>query len=143
MAKKTVEILQKRMWNKSDYCIGVVSINGKYFCESLEDTDRGLDSSMTLEQILEIKKKGKTAIPKGRYKIVWAVSKKFMRPMPYLENVKGFGGIMLHWGNKPEDTDGCPLYGENKKKGMVINSKKTCEKLFDMIKDKTTYITIS
>lgn len=137
-----MEIVQKRMWNKPEYCIGVVSVDGKYFCESIEDTDRGLTSKMSLKKIQEIKVKGKTAIPKGRYQIVWRYSQKFKRSMPFLKDVKGFSGVMIHWGNKPEDTNGCPLYGENKKKGMVINSRTTCEKLFSMIKDVETFITI-
>lgn len=37
-----MEIRVRRVARKSDYTIGKVYINGEYFCDSLEDKDRGL-----------------------------------------------------------------------------------------------------
>ena len=57
-----MEILVERKWKKPNYTIGVMSIDGKRFCETLEDVDRNLNSSMTVEQIKAIKKPNETAI---------------------------------------------------------------------------------
>ena len=68
-----LELLLDRKWKKSDYTIGRLFIDGEYFSNTLEDTDRGLSSEMTAEQIRKIKIQSKTAIPTGRYKITLSV----------------------------------------------------------------------
>lgn len=93
---------------------------GGFLCWTLEDEDRGLHQEMALPQIQRIKVKGKTAIPKGTYKIQLRVSPKFKGrywakeyggKLPYLCNVPGFEGVCIHPGNTPEDTEGCLLPG--------------------------------
>ena len=37
----------KRIARKDKYTIGHLYVNGKYFCDTLEDPDRGLSSSMS------------------------------------------------------------------------------------------------
>lgn len=77
--------------------------NGKsvFFSNTIEDTDRGLTQSMSIEQIKSIKKKSITAIPKGRYEITLnVVSPKYSKKsqwvtycdakMPRLLNVPRF-----------------------------------------------------
>ena len=64
-----MEILLKRIAKKPNYTIGKLYIDGKYFCDTLEDKDRGLLQSMTENEILKIKVKDQTAIPTGKYKI--------------------------------------------------------------------------
>lgn len=108
--------------------------------DTLEDKDRGLTSDMSLAAIKLRKIFGKTAIPTGTYRVELTYSAKFAsRPwakkygglVPEILGVKGFSGVRIHPGNKPEDTDGCPLVGENKVKGQVINSVETYYKLMD------------
>lgn len=41
----------ERRYRKSNYCIGKLYINDKYFSDVLEDPDRGLYDNMSLEEI--------------------------------------------------------------------------------------------
>lgn len=119
-----------RAWKKTGYTISRVYINDEYFgCNCLEDTDRGLDESMSTSEILAIKKKGSTAIPTGTYNVVYTYSPRFGKKLPLLESVKGFDGIRIHSGNTAADTEGCLLFGRNTKPGMVLNSKEWTSKV--------------
>ena len=138
-----MKITLVRTYNNPNYTIGHLYIDGKYFCDTVEDCDRGLDNSMTLKQIQNLKLKGITAIPSGIYKVVLNVQSprlskkaqyKFCKGyVPRLLNVKGFDGVLIHIGNKAEDSLGCILVGENKVKGQVINSTATFHKLYDIL----------
>jgi hypothetical protein len=102
----------KRIAFKEKYTIGKLYINGEYFCDTLEDAVR------------EKKIKHETAIPKGEYEVIMYNSPRFKRLLPLLKDVPNFTGILIHRGNTNADTSGCILVGENKKVGMVLNSKK-------------------
>lgn len=130
-----MELLLKRIYSGSTYTIGHLYIDGNYYCDVLEDTDRGLSSDMTEEEIKKIKVYGKTAIPKGTYKVEVTYSPKFKRYLPILLNVKGFSGIRIHSGNSAEDTLGCLLVGFNKEKGKVLNSRVTSDKLTALLRN--------
>ncbi len=128
-----MDLKLERKYRNNNYCIDKLYINGKYFSDVLEDPDRGLTDSMTLEEIKKIKVKGNTCIPYGTYNITITYSPRFKKNLPLLNNVKGFDGIRIHSGNKPQDTEGCLLPGFNKVKGQVINSKVTTDKLIAQI----------
>ena len=146
-----MKLVLERTFKGSAYTIGKLYVDGDYFCDTLEDVDRGLSSDMPLSEINEKKVYGKTAIPTGTYKVVMnVVSPKFKdrtwaKPwdgkLPRLENVPGYEGILIHVGNKAEDTLGCILVGQNKVKGQVINSTATFDKLMDLL-TQTNDITI-
>ena len=129
-----VEILVKREYKKKDYTIGKMYIDGEYFCETLEDTDRGLTQIMTLSEIKEVKEYGCTAIPTGRYPIAYTYSPRFKKHLPLLLNVPAFEGVRIHSGNTHKDTDGCILLGENKAVGKVFNSRKTMDEFLRVLK---------
>jgi hypothetical protein len=112
----------QRRYRSGDYTIGSLYIDGEYFCDTLEDTDRGLTQTMTPEEIRKIKVPHETAIPTGIYKVVVNLSPAKRRMLPRLLDVPGFSGILIHRGNTKNDSSGCILVGENKVKGKVINS---------------------
>lgn len=128
-----IKLLLKRIARKSSYTIGKLFVDGEYFCDTLEDTDR-LDEGMSLDEIKKLKQPGQTAIPEGLYKVIVNVSPKFKRLLPRLQNVPGFEGVLIHRGNTAKDTAGCILVGENKKVGMVLNSSYYEERLVELLK---------
>ena len=142
-----------RIAKKSTYTIGKLYLNGVYFCDTLEDTDRGLYQGMPLQKIKDLKIKGATAIPKGKYKVTMnVVSPRFSKratyqfcqgKLPRLLNVDGYEGVLIHIGNTAKDTEGCILVGQNKVVGQVINSTVTFQKLYaEMLKYQTIILTI-
>ena len=128
-----MELKLIRKYRCSNYCIDKLYINNEYFSDALEDSDRGLTDTMSLEEIKKIKIKGNTCIPYGTYNITITYSPRFKKNLPLLNNVKGFDGIRIHSGNKPQDTEGCLLPGFNKVKGQVIDSRVTTNKLIAQI----------
>lgn len=118
-----MELLLKRVALKDTYTIGKLYIDGKYFCDTLEDKVRDLNKDGKFDNG-EHKVYGKTAIPYGTYTVVINYSQHFKRNLPLLLNVPYYEGVRIHRGNTPEDTLGCILLGENKQIGKVINSTK-------------------
>ena len=119
---------------RKTYTIGKLYIDGKYFCDTLEDTVMDTNKSGKFDNG-EKKVKGKTAIPYGTYEIKWTYSPRFKKYTPQLMNVPQFEGIRIHAGNSSTDTEGCLLLGENKKVGMVLNSRATINKFYQIIKE--------
>ena len=156
--EETLELLVDRKYKKETYTIGNLYVDGEWFCNTLEDKDRGLKSSMSLEEINEAKVYAETAIPAGRYVVKMdVVSPKYSRVkwykdnfggrMPRLENVKGFSGVLIHPGTTAVDSAGCIIVGLNKKKGNVLESRATFTKLWKKLEEahkrkETIYLTI-
>jgi hypothetical protein len=126
----------RRIAFKPTYTIGKLYIDGNYFCDTVEDVDRGLNDSMTEEEIKKKKVYGETAIPYGTYKVSITYSPKFKKNLPLVEGVKGFSGIRIHSGNTAKDSLGCIIVGKNKKVGMVLDSRVTMEKLMKVFDTK-------
>ena len=135
-----------RRYKCNGYTIGHLYVDGQYFCDTLEDVDRGLADTMTEAEIKAKKLKSITAIPTGVYYVNMTTKsakfgdKPFYRQtcggkLPRLLGVKGFDGILIHCGNTAKDTDGCILVGENKVKGQLINSRETFQRLYAVLKD--------
>jgi len=123
------------------YTLGRLFVDeGGFLCWILEPEDRHLHQDMELETIKARKVKGKTAIPAGRYRIRLRKSPSFggkwyAQPyggkMPYLWGVPGFESVMIHPGNRPEDTAGCLLPGMRQHgiRGQVFESVKAWQDL--------------
>ena len=141
-----MKLTLKRIAKKDTYTIGKLYIDGVYFCDTIEDKDRGLYQTQDLQELQKIKVNSKTAIPTGIYKITLNVTspkfgaKKIYQQickgkLPRLLDVPGYDGVLIHIGNTPEDTAGCILVGQNKVVGKVINSTETFRKFYNKIKD--------
>jgi hypothetical protein len=138
-----MELNIKRIARRETYTVGRLYIDGKYFCDTLEDKDRGLRQDMPTSVIRATKRKGITAIPTGRYRMTLAVqSPKFSKRatyqfcngyLPRLINVPGYDGVLIHIGNTARDTEGCLLVGRNTQVGKVLDSRKTFIELYDRL----------
>lgn len=140
-----MEIIVDRKYKKEDYTIGRLYIDGVFFCNTLEDVDRGLTQQTSIQEINSKKVYGQTAIPTGTYKVTLdVVSPKYSRQskynkiqgkLPRLLDVPGFDGILIHIGNTANDSHGCILVGYNTAKGKVLDSTNTFFKLYDKLKE--------
>lgn len=149
-----MELLLNRIARKETYTIGRLYVDGVRFCDTLEDTDRGLKQTMDLAVLRAKKRRGITAIPAGRYKVTLsAKSPKFSQKkaydfckgyLPRLINVPAYDGVLIHIGNYPKDTEGCILVGKNSKVGAVLESTTTFKLLYEKLKSAKDdiYITI-
>ena len=117
-----LELIRKEFTDKST--IGELYINGKFFCFTLEDKDRGLQSTDPLILINTKKIWGETAIPYGTYEVKLTMSNRFKRVLPILLNVKGYTGVRIHRGNTAEHSHGCPLVGYKKAYNTIFESTK-------------------
>ena len=137
----------ERKWKKATYTIGKLYVNGKFFCNTLEDKDRGLNQNMPLSKIKEVKVAAATAIPTGTYNLrmdiispkyalkPWYVKNCHGARMPRFENIPGYSGVLVHPGNTDKDTMGCLLVGKNDVVGMLTNSKATFLELYNKMYD--------
>lgn len=147
-----MDILLRRIARRETYTIGKLYIDGVYFCDTIEDKDRGLRQDLPASVNAAKKRKGVTAIPTGRYQVVLNVkSPKFSKKkayefcdgyLPRLLNVPAFEGVLIHIGNTAADSEGCILVGENKQVGMVLNSTATFKKLYARLKEAKGHIFI-
>ena len=130
-----LRLMIDRAWKKADYTISRFFVNDERWCECLEDTDRGLASSMSISEVKAKKVYGKTAIPSGKYQVTLTYSPKFRKYLPLVNDVKCFSGIRFHAGNTNRDTEGCILLGKNTKVGMVTNSAYWTDRLIGAVRN--------
>jgi hypothetical protein len=102
-------ITVKRFEYGDNYTIGIMAIDGEFYCYTLED------------KVREVKIAHETAIPEGTYDVIIDYSNRFQKDMPHILKVPGFDGIRIHSGNTDADTDGCILVGMDWQKGDFIN----------------------
>ncbi len=150
-----MKLTLKRTAKKAAYTIGKLYVGGQYFCDTLEDKDRGLTDDMTEIEIARAKVKNETAIPTGTYKVTLdVISPKYSSVafykenanggrVPRLLNVKGYDGILIHAGNTAADTSGCILVGKNTVVGQVTSSRDTFKELYKTLSLSEDDITIT
>ena len=132
-----MKIEVKRIAKRSTYTIGKMYIDGNYFCDTLEDVDRGINQKDSLDTIKKIKVAGATAIPTGTYTLVLSYSNRFKKVMPEILNVPNFSGIRIHCGNSSKDTEGCLLVGkwDGKTENWISDSKNSYNKLYPLLEE--------
>lgn len=139
-----MKLTLKRIAKRNTYTIGKLYIDGKYFCDTIEDKDRGLKQTMSISEIKSKKVYSQTAIPTGTYKVAMNVvspkmSKKAVYQqicngrVPRLLNVPGYEGVLIHIGNTAEHSAGCVLVGKNTVVGKVLNSTETFRNLYAIL----------
>lgn len=139
-----MDLRLKRIAKRATYTIGRLFIDGVYFCDTIEDCDRGLDQSLPVSVNRAKKVRGETAIPTGRYQVTLGVqSPRFSQRkqysfckgyLPRLLNVPAFDGVLIHIGNTAKDSEGCILVGKNKEVGKVLESTATFHALYEKLK---------
>ncbi len=136
-----MQLKLKRIAKKTTYTIGRLFVDGVRFCDTLEDTDRGLKQTDAPAAIAARKVYGETAIPTGTYTVAMnTVSPKYSAvswykklnggKMPRLLRVPGYEGVLIHPGNSALDTLGCVLVGRNTVVGRLTQSRSTFESLY-------------
>ena len=139
-----MELKLKRIAPKKEYTIGRLYIDGKYFCDTLEDTVRDLNKNGKFDNG-EKKIAGLTAIPYGKYEVTLKVrSPRYSKIQKYMDfcggyiprllKVLDFEGILIHPGTTAKDSAGCILVGKNTIVGKLTDSWNTWKKLYLLMK---------
>ena len=115
-----MKILVDRYNTTSTHTDGLLFIDGKFECYTLEDTFR------------EEKVKGETRIPNGTYKVelreVGGFHSKYLakygdtfhKGMLWIRNIPNFEYVLIHEGNDPSSTSGCLLLGSTADKDKAF-----------------------
>ena len=119
--------------NAENFTPGKLYLNNVFFCETCEDEDRFLERS--LQDVSERKVYGRTAIPRGKYRLTTSFSNRFQRVLPLVVDVPGFTGIRIHGGNRAEDSLGCILVGKVRTSTGVAQCAGSVKRVIDAIKD--------
>jgi len=117
-----MNLILQRKTEINNTVLGELSIDGKFFCYTLED------------KIRDVKIKHQTCIPEGEYKVVLTLSQRFKVVLPLLLNVPNYEGIRIHAGNTHLDTSGCLLVGSAINNDKLLHSKTTLEILLGKLK---------
>ena len=119
-----MKLVLERYEHGENYTCGKLSIDGEFFCYTLEDAGR------------MVKIYGETCIPTGTYKVTIDYSNRFKQDMPHVLDVVGFAGIRIHSGNTDKDTEGCILLGltHDSTQNFVGQSKKAYNKFFPLLR---------
>lgn len=148
-----MKILVKRTDKTDRYTIGDLYIDNEYICNTLEDTDRGLKQTDSIEHIQDIKVFGETAIPTGTYEVdmdtvstkfkdkIWA--QPYKGKLPRLVNVPGFEGVLIHVLNTVEESLGCLGVGNKEANGTLSSSTSMFHTVMRRLLSKNEPITIT
>lgn len=105
--------------------LGKLYLNGKFFCDTLEDEIREIPGM----EVAKWKQYGRTAIPAGIYEVTQENSPRFGPKTLTVNGVHGFDKIRIHAGNTHEDTEGCLLVGVRLNDTTITQSRLTLQHL--------------
>lgn len=132
-----MDLMVLRYNSEEDYTDGLLFIDDKFECYTLEDEYR------------TEKKYGETRIPDGTYFIqlrteggfhsnyTTKFGKDFHKGMLWVKDVPGFEYILIHIGNDDDDTAGCLLVGStaDKDKNFIGASGKAYQDMYPQVRD--------
>lgn len=118
--------------SQSDFTQGLLCIDGKFQCYTLEDETR-------VQKVW-----GETCIPLGKYKVELRKEGKFHnqyktkfssfhKGMLHVTNVPGFEYILIHIGNTDDDTAGCLLVGRSTSENSIAESTIAYEAMYKKV----------
>lgn len=131
-----LNLLLKRFSGADESTLGLLSVDGRFFCYTLED------------QFNEPKVPGETRIPAGRYQIKlrneggmtvrYGDRFDFHEGMLHLQDVPNFTFIYIHTGNNDDHSEGCILVGDGQiqnitERGQVTSSVAAYERLYKKV----------
>lgn len=111
-----------------DYTLGEIFLDGSHFGYTCEDCDRHLENGG--EKVY-----GRTAIHRGKYRVIVSWSNRFKKPLPELLRVPKFSGVRIHGGNSASDSLGCILLGDERTADGVRNCSAINKHLAQMIEE--------
>jgi hypothetical protein len=76
-----------------------------------------------------------SCIPPGEYPVWIEHSPRFARDMLHLQDIPNRSSILIHWGNVPDDTEGCILVGDVKEINAVGASRMAFDALWGKVYD--------
>jgi hypothetical protein len=120
-----MKLTLNRKWFTDKSTIGILYVDDKFFCYTLEDVVRPAGEKVY----------GKTAIPWGTYKVALTFSNRFETELPLLIAVPYFVGVRIHAGNTAGDTEGCILVGDSHTKDFVGTSRAALGRLMGLLKE--------
>lgn len=144
-----MELELRRIARKERYTVGRLYVDGRYFCDTIEDRDRDINRNGRFDGC-EMKIASETAIPNGRYRVTMLIQSpkfsqkpeyKWWKPdgkygmLPRLLKVNHFEGILIHAGRTERSSAGCIIVGRNTIVGQVTDSMETCKKLYPLLWD--------
>lgn len=130
-----MELINLRYNTAPNYTDGLLYINDKFKCYTLEDGHR------------DIKVWGETRIPDGTYRIEfrkvggfhnrYKARYGFHKGMLWVKDVPGFEYILIHTGNTKDHTAGCLLVGDTpeKDRDFISDSRDTYSEIYPEIAD--------
>lgn len=126
---------------KEGFTLGELYAAGTRIGYSLEDEDRKLEIPGN-EKVY-----GKTAVPRGRYRVVVDFSNRFQKLLPHIFDVPGYSGIRIHGGNTAADVLGCIAVGQERTANGVARCAPVVQRVIDLITNdedmgKESWITI-
>lgn len=113
--------------------LSALYVDGVWECHVLEDRVREIPG----EPVGAWKIPKRTAIPSGTYRVSLEFSPRFGPDTITINDVPGFEAIRVHSGNDEDDTEGCPIVGQEIENGLIKGgtSRPALAALRDKVKD--------
>lgn len=120
-----MELTVTREPTRKSATLGVLTVDGAFECDTLEDVIREVPGV----PVAEWKVKHETAIPQGRYKVTLVNSPSFGPNTLAVLGVEGFSEIRIHAGNDDRATSGCLLVGSRSGTAYITASRAALARL--------------